>query len=275
MLFRDRIIRDVGKFRRMLLFLFDESTDLKSRINETLESDGKYKIEGVGKNLVTSFLFDFNPQEYCIWNNKVQAGLEKIGWPVERKGTRGDRYLRILEHLKRLRSLAPEGYANFDDLDYFLHIIAVEPEGERALDRILTGRIPVRVSEEFDIMEKTLSDFLERNFSKIFPRLRIYEDEEGKGVEYTTGVGRIDILATDEEANIVIMELKGGIARHDSLSQVLSYMQWVQENIAAEGKKVKGVIVAQDADDKLRFALKRVKDVDFYRFRVRFELEKT
>lgn len=60
-----------------------------------------------------------------------------------------------------------------------------------------------------------------------------HEDEEGKGIEYPTGVGRIDILAIDEkEEEMLVIELKGGIASHDAISQVLGYMQWVEENIA-------------------------------------------
>lgn len=37
---RDRIIRDIKKFREMLKFLLNESIDIKQRINEVLEIDG-------------------------------------------------------------------------------------------------------------------------------------------------------------------------------------------------------------------------------------------
>jgi predicted DNA-binding antitoxin AbrB/MazE fold protein len=39
-------------------------------------------------------------------------------------------------------------------------------------------------------------------------------------------------------------------------------MQWVKENLA-EGKKVKGLIIAQGINDKLKHALKRISDVEF------------
>ena len=94
---RDRIIRDIKKFREMLKFLLNESIDIKQRINEVLEIDGKYRIEGMGKALVTSFLFDFNPDKYCIWNNRVEIGLEKIGWKPQ---LRGKMERNILKYLK-------------------------------------------------------------------------------------------------------------------------------------------------------------------------------
>jgi len=39
-------------------------------------------------------------------------------------------------------------------------------------------------------------------------------------------------------------------------------MQWVEDNLA-ENKKVKGLIIAQDIDEKLKYALKRFPDVEF------------
>jgi len=43
MIYRDRKIRDIKKFREILKFLLNESIDIKQRINEVLENDGKIK----------------------------------------------------------------------------------------------------------------------------------------------------------------------------------------------------------------------------------------
>jgi len=67
------------------------------------------------------------------------------------------------------------------------------------------------------------------------------------------------------------MELKSGIASIDAL-KILSYMQWVEDNLA-EGKKVKGLIIAQEIDDKLKYALKRIPDVEFKKYGIDFKLE--
>jgi hypothetical protein len=174
-IYRDRIISDVKKFREMLKFLLDESIDIKQRINEILEINGKYRIEGVGKALATSFLFDFNPDKYCIWNNRVEQGLEKIGWKPQLKGKMGEKYSQILETLEKLKSLAPEPYNNFNDIDTFLHIIVAEPEGENALRRIIEE---AKIAEQFEISEETLQELLERNLTKLLPGFSIYEDEE-------------------------------------------------------------------------------------------------
>jgi RecB family endonuclease NucS len=94
----------------------------------------------------------------------------------------------------------------------------------------------------------------------LLPGFSIYEDEESRGVEYPTSIGRIDVLAINEkDKEILVIELKSGIASTDAL-KILSYMQWVEENLA-EGRKVKGLIIAQDLDDKLKYALRRIPDV--------------
>ena len=266
---RDRIIRDIKKFRETLKFLLNESIDIKQRINEVLENDGKYKIEGVGKALVTSFLFDFNPDKYCIWNNRVEIGLEKIGWKPQLRGKMGEKYSQILETLEKLKFVAPEPYNNFNDIDTFLHIIVAEEEGENALRRIIEREV-LEVSKQFEITEKALREILERNLTRLLPGFSVYEDEENRGIEYPTSVGRIDMLAIKDKEMLVI-ELKSGIASIDAL-KILSYMQWVEDNLA-EGKKVKGLIIAQEIDDKLKYALKRIPDVEFKKYGIDFKLE--
>ena len=275
-IYRDRITRDIERFRNMLLYLLDESVDITERLNEILNKNGKYYIQGVGKALVTSFLFDFNPNKYCIWNNKVEAGLGRIGWLPEKKGvTKGEYYLKILEVIKKLVSLSSEPYNNFGDVDLALHILAVEKEGDIALKEILGIPVQKDLGEEneYQVMERTLQDFLKKNFSKIFPSLEIYQDEESDGFEYPTSFGRIDILTKEKNTgNFIVIELKGGKASSDVVGQILSYMAWVEENLA-DNSKVKGIIICQDVDEKLKFALKKTKDIEVYTFKMSFTVE--
>ena len=56
--YRDRIIRDINKFRETINFLINESTPVKERLNEVLNANGRYHIEGIGKGLATSILME-------------------------------------------------------------------------------------------------------------------------------------------------------------------------------------------------------------------------
>ena len=66
---RDRIIRDKKRFRETLLYLLDESVDIKERIDQVLE--GSYRIKGFGQAILTAFLMDWKPDKYSLWNAKT------------------------------------------------------------------------------------------------------------------------------------------------------------------------------------------------------------
>jgi MoxR-like ATPase len=142
--YRDRIIRDKALFRRTIGYLLDESIDIKERINQVLERS--HKIPGFGKAIVTAFLMDSNPDEYCLWNNKTEMGFDVLGWRIyETKDSLGDAYLKVLSALKNLRNLNPESQLTFLDIDLFLHTIAAEEEGKHFVNEVMGVSTPVEV----------------------------------------------------------------------------------------------------------------------------------
>jgi hypothetical protein len=146
-IYRARIIRDKKRFRNTLLYLLDEEKDVKDRIDQILNGK-KYRIEGFGKAIATSFLMDFDIGKYCLWNNKTEMGFSVIGWELyERKDSPGAVYLKVLEALKRLKELRPEFNFTFDDIDLFLHTISAEAEGKKIVRQITQGVRIQRPSE--------------------------------------------------------------------------------------------------------------------------------
>ena len=125
-------------------------------------------------------------------------------------------------------------------------------------------------------LESHLRDFIARNLSEVAPggaKLKLYQDAEGrKGVEYPTGVGPIDILATDGEGNFVVFELKLSKGPDYAVGQLLRYMGWVTKQMAS-GQKVSGVIVAQEMTEKLKYAVSLVPAITLYEYRLTFDLQ--
>jgi RecB family endonuclease NucS len=68
------------------------------------------------------------------------------------------------------------------------------------------------------------------------------------------------------------VELKRGMASDDALAQVLRYIGWVKENLA-NGRNVRGLILAEGKDEKLKYALKSVSDVKVLRFKISIQIE--
>ncbi|HEY1011515.1 MAG TPA: endonuclease NucS domain-containing protein [Herpetosiphonaceae bacterium] len=125
-------------------------------------------------------------------------------------------------------------------------------------------------------LESHLRDFLARNLSTIQidgQTLRLYVDEQGRdGVEYRTGVGPIDILAVDGADQFVVFELKLSKGVDAALGQILRYMGWVRRHLAG-GRAVRGVIVAQSIDEKLRYAAAETPGIALFAYDIHFTIQ--
>ena len=290
--YRDRIVRDITKFKETINFLIDESIPVKKRLNKVLNADGRYHIEGIGKGLATSILMDLNPQKYATWNNKTNMGLEALG--LTPQFTRGDdwgtRYEKVIEVITHIKSLKLE--LSFLEVDHFLHIVSAEERGKEAVKALIEGReVSSAVSQAMDqisreresmefAMEKYLEEFIERNFNKIDfgAKLELYQDEENTGRQYPTPIGNIDLLALDKhKKEFVVMELKKGRSSDVVVGQILRYMGWVKEHLATNDYNdynVRGVIIVKEKDDRLEYALKIIPNAHLFLYNVSFELRR-
>ena len=132
---------------------------------------------------------------------------------------------------------------------------------------------PVR--SYFRLKQANLRDFLIKNLHTVKDaKLKLFIDENGRdGKEYPTGVGPIDILTIAEDGNFVVFELKLSRGADKALGQLMRYMGWIKMNLAKD-KKVKGVIVANKMDEKIKYAVMVTTDITLYEYEMRFELAK-
>lgn len=125
------------------------------------------------------------------------------------------------------------------------------------------------------VLEKYLEEFLVSNWGNttLGKKYDIFSDENGTGQQYQTDAGRIDILAISKDGNeLLIVELKKGRTSDVVAGQVARYMGYVMSELALPDQKVRGLIVAREDDPKLRYSLKAIPNVDFYRYEVSFKL---
>ena len=147
------------------------------------------------------------------------------------------------------------------------------------IERFLPG-VTVETIEDSSsfALEKHLEDFLVRNWNstELGKEYIIYEEDgEPSGQQYATDTGPIDILAiSKDQKTLLVIELKKGKASDDAVGQILRYMDYVVEVLAEPDQTVRGIVIALDDDKKLRRALARLSDVEFYSYKVDFKLVK-
>jgi hypothetical protein len=124
--------------------------------------------------------------------------------------------------------------------------------------------------------ERDLKNFLVSNMYVIRPSLRVYQDQDGdiNGVEFPVGNRYVDILAVENDSDLVVIELKVSKGYDKAVGQLLYYMGWIQKNLAESGQKVKGMIIARTISDDLRTATSQVNDVELYEYQLAISLKK-
>ncbi|HMI08845.1 MAG TPA: endonuclease NucS domain-containing protein [Candidatus Saccharimonadales bacterium] len=125
---------------------------------------------------------------------------------------------------------------------------------------------------ELHLEEYVIKNWRNINFGE---KLEMYLEEDGTtGQQYTTDVGIMDILARDENNDFVVIELKRAESGYKVVGQVLNYMGWVQDKLAAEGQKVRGLIIVGKADKTLRAAIRPVENmISLKEYRMQMSLE--
>jgi len=118
-------------------------------------------------------------------------------------------------------------------------------------------------------LERDLEEYIIRDLNQIESGLKLYSKEGVTGRQFSTEVGRIDILAIDENGNFVVIELKAGTTSYFVIGQILGYISWVRQNVS-QGKEVRGIIIADDFDKRVKYALAETPNISLKKYEVTF-----
>lgn len=113
-------------------------------------------------------------------------------------------------------------------------------------------------------LEKDLRDYLAQNPIVIESGLSLV------GKEYPiSGAGKSDLLCQDKRGNYVVIEMKKDRESDKVVGQILRYIGGLKK----EGKRARGIIIVNEPDDKLDFAIEAVKDfVKLKYYKVKFDI---
>lgn len=279
------ITADMDKFKNSLQMLLNESISLNTRLDQLFDKNSEYFIKGLGKAVITPILLVVYPNKYGVWNTKSEAGLKSLELlpNFTSKDTFTTKYLKINEVLNNLADELNISLWNLDGLlgeimgtspitDDPININTAETEADLQEYGISSDNLSFAI-------EKHLEEFIIANWEKtIFGQGYdlIYEEGDLKSQQYPTATGAIDILAiSQDKKTYLVIELKKGRSSDAVVGQILRYIHWVEDHLCQENKQqVKGAVVVLEPDQKLKYSIKGLKNIDLYTYQLKFQLNK-
>lgn len=248
----------------------------------TTYSNKPVQTKGLYTNMLWAFYHDMLPGDYVIARRgrKALAGVGKIVTAAVYTPGRNP----LVEHTGFLEVAWQDQPKDksFPSIAFPMHTLA--EFSEEQFRNVVEGSGPsvttlethsdVEDPSEF-VLEKYLEDFIVSNFATIFKgKLRVFEDADGNdGQQYGTDVGTIDILAVEpKSSNFVVIELKKGRPSDQVVGQILRYMGWVKRNLCSSDQDVRGLVICQDHDPRLSYALEMTNNIDVRYYTVSFQL---
>ena len=102
--------------------------------------------------------------------------------------------------------------------------------------------------------------------------LHIYDKKGDRyGRQYVIPVGRIDILAVDDDNNYYVIELKKDSGYDDPYGQIIEYMDWIKRNKATSKQKVYGIICLNNPKSDLIEKVKTNSMISLFQYEVHFK----
>jgi hypothetical protein len=140
-----------------------------------------------------------------------------------------------------------------DAIEYYTQIGEIEKAEAIARRPEATREEKSRLRQA--IQERHIEDYFVEHLDLLEKGLRLYRKGAVTGRQYKTPINRIDSLCLDRREQFVVVEYKKGRTADDVVGQTLRYMGWVHINLAS-GKKVRGIIVAEKIDEKIKYAIR-------------------
>ena len=101
------------------------------------------------------------------------------------------------------------------------------------------------------ILEDELTMRIESGIPVFGKNLKIFRRHGEYGRQYIIPVGRLDLLAEDENGDLYIIELKKDSGYDDPYDQTAAYIDWFEKNHRKKGQKIFGIICLNSPGESL------------------------
>ena len=126
--------RQRKKLRQGLKLLIDDSRPIERRLHAVLDSDGRYRVNGVSLNFVSKVLAAHDSSKYTVYNRPIAKALDEFNYEAPRGLTSAQKYHAYATEMKLF--LDASGGLNTLYLDAFFYdywASHIRPKGPRAI----------------------------------------------------------------------------------------------------------------------------------------------
>jgi len=279
------IYANMDQLRKTLTLLLDESQPIQTRLDKVRDKNGPMYIDGLGRAVLTPILMCTYPDKYAVYNRISEEALTRLGRNHAKKtDTFGKRYVAINN---ACHEIAQEIKQPLYLVDTMFSLMVHQDQSPLLAESDLLKATVATIEPSADAqsvaldqnfvfpLEKFLEEFIVSNWNKTLlgKTLALHTEDDEPATQYATDVGEIDILARDKATHDwVVIELKKGKSSDAVVGQLLRYMGWVKKHKAGDGENVRGVIITNAPDDKIKYAMLVSQGISFYTYKVSFDL---
>jgi hypothetical protein len=122
----------------------------------------------------------------------------------------------------------------------------------------------------------SLRQLLAENPAALEPGLAVYRDADGTplGAGYASGVGDIDLLASSDAGDLVVVMISEDQGGEELVAEVLQRIGWVRKHVSNGNDRVRGIVLCAEAPESLSYTAAAVADtVRFKTYRVALSFE--
>lgn len=153
-------------------------------------------------------------------------------------------------------------------------VVPVDIISEDKESAIEASPVTIGIKKQQFSSEKILEDELTLRIESGIPvfgkKLKIYRRKGEYGRQYIIPIGRLDILAEDEEGNLYVIELKKDSGYDDVYKQTVNYLEWFEKNKDLNGKRVYGIICLNNPTKKTINAVRRDTRIKLYEYQISY-----
>jgi RecB family endonuclease NucS len=99
-------------------------------------------------------------------------------------------------------------------------------------------------------IEKDIETFYYKHPDRLESGLKVLP----KGRQFSTPIGRIDLLCISQNREYVVVEIKADEAGDSVFGQILRYIGWIHRNISDAKSNVRGIILASQFPETARYS---------------------